>query len=73
MADHFVSLVRGQNGVQYADFVTGTASSGAVGLELRLGDSANYTKIDVINQLEAFRRFFENPQQVSTAGFVVSG
>ncbi len=73
MADHFVSLNRGQEGEKYSDFVTGTASSANVGIELRLGDSANYTKKDVMLALEAFERFFENAQQVSAAGFVVSG
>lgn len=73
MADHFVSLNRGQEGSLYSDFVTGAASSGNVGIELRLGDSANYTKVDVIKALDAFQRFFENQQLVSAAGFVVTG
>ena len=73
MADHFVALNRGQEGEKYVDFVTGTSSAANVGIELRLGDSANYTKKDVILALEAFKRFFENAQQVSAAGFVVTG
>jgi hypothetical protein len=73
MADHFVSLNRGQEGSQYSDFVTGTSSAANVGIELRLGDSANFTKLDVIKALDSFKRFFENAQEVSAAGFVVSG
>ena len=73
MASHFVSLNRGQEGSQFSDFVTGAASSANVGIELRLDDAAAYTKVDVIKALEAFERFFENAQQVSAAGFVVSG
>jgi hypothetical protein len=73
MADHFVALNRGQEGMRYADFVTGTASAANVGIELRLGDSTAYTKVDVLKALDAFKRFFENPPQVKTAGFVVSG
>jgi hypothetical protein len=73
MASHFVSLNRGQEGSQYSDFVTGTASSANVGIELRLDDGASYTKKDVVLALDAFRRFFENAQQVSVSGFVVSG
>jgi hypothetical protein len=73
VADHYVALNRGQNGMNYADFVTGTASAGNVGIELRLGDSAAYTKKDVLLALDAFERFFENAQQVSAAGFVVTG
>jgi len=53
--------------------VTGTSTAGNVGIELRLGDSANYTKKDVLLALDAFERFFENAQQVSAAGFVVTG
>jgi hypothetical protein len=71
MADHFVSLNRAQEGFQFNDFVTGTASSANVGLELRLGDSAGYRRVDVIKQLDAFKRFFENPALYNTAGFKV--
>jgi hypothetical protein len=60
MADHFVSLNRGQEGSRYSDFVTGTATSGNVGIELRLGDSAGYTKKDVILALKAFERFLRS-------------
>jgi hypothetical protein len=73
MASHFVSLNRGQDGFRYDQFVTGAASSANIGLELRLDDAAAYTRKDVVTQLQAFIRFFENPQQVSPAGFVVSG
>lgn len=73
MASHFVSINRGQNGTLYSEFTTGAASSGNVGIELRLDDAAAYTKKDVVLALEAFERFFENAQQVSAAGFVVSG
>jgi len=73
MADHFVSLNRGQMGSIQSDYVTGTSTAGNVGIELRLGDSANYTKKDVLLALDAFERFFENAQQVSAAGFVVTG
>jgi hypothetical protein len=73
MASHFVSLNRGQEGSRYSGFVTGAASSGNVGIELRLDDAAAYTKKDVINALEAFERFFENAQQVGASGFVVTG
>lgn len=73
MPSHFVSLNRGQEGSVYVEFVTGAASSANVGIELRLDDAAAYSKLDVIKALEAFERFFENAQQVSAAGFVVSG
>jgi hypothetical protein len=73
MASHYVSFNRGITGEKFSDFTTGTASAANVGIELRLDDSANYTKKDVVLALKALERFFENAQQVSAAGFVVSG
>jgi len=76
MADHFVSLTRGLEGMKYSDFTTGAASSGSTFVELRVGDTVSPnipTKVEILKALEAFERFFENAQQVSAAGFVVSG
>jgi len=76
MADHFVSLNRGQEGSAYSDFTTGAASSGTTFVEVRVGDTAGANvpqKVEVIKALQAFIRFFENAQQVSAAGFVVNG
>lgn len=73
MASHFVSLNRGQEGSNYSDFVTGAASSGNVGIELRLDDASAYTRKDILMALEAFERFFENQIQSTTAGFVING
>jgi hypothetical protein len=73
MASHFVSLNRGQTGSRYNELVTGAASSGNVGIELRLDDAAGYTKKDVILALDAFKQFFENLQLVAPSGFVMSG
>lgn len=76
MADHFVSLTRGLEGMKYIDFTTGTSSSATTFIEVRLGDAAGAnipTKVEIIKALEAFQRFFENAQQVSAAGFVVTG
>lgn len=73
MADHFVSIRRGVDGFKYSDFTTGAASTAAAEYELRVLDGAGSSKKDVIKALEAFERFFENAQQVSAAGFDVSG
>ena len=73
MASHYVSLNRGVEGTKYSDFTTGTSSTGTDQIELRVLDGASLTKVDVIKALEAFERFFENAQQVSTAAFDVSG
>lgn len=73
MADHFVSLNRGEQGFASVDFTTGTSSTTTDNIELRVGDAANMTKKDVQIALDAFERFFQNAQLVSAAGFVVSG
>ncbi len=71
MADHFVSLNRGESGEQYIDFTTGTSSTSGDDIELRVADGASLTRKDVVLALLAFERFFENAQQVKTAGFAL--
>jgi hypothetical protein len=74
MADHYVALNDGVEGFKYSDFITGTANTVGVNqVELRVQDGTNLTKKDIFNLLEAFERFFQNAQQVSAAGFQVSG
>lgn len=74
MADHYVALNRDITGEKYSDFLTGTSStSGTNQIELRVQDGAGLSKKDVKLALKAFERFFENAQQVSQAGFSVSG
>jgi len=74
MADHYVALNDGVEGFKYSDFITGTASTaGTNQVELRVQDGTTLTKKDIHNLLDAFERFFENAQQVSVAGFQVSG
>jgi hypothetical protein len=77
MADHFISLTRGLEGSQYSDFTVGTSSSGSVFVELRVGDATTVpttpTRVEILKALKAMERFFENPQQVGAAGFVVTG
>lgn len=73
MADHFVALTRGTEGGKYVDFVTGTSSTATALFELRVLDGVTPKKAEVIKALDAFKRFFENAQQVTTAGFDVAG
>lgn len=73
MADHYVSLNRGEQGFAASDFTTGTASTAADQIELRVKDGAGLTKMDVYNALCAFQRFIESAKLVSAAGFDVKG
>ena len=72
MADHFVSLNRGEEGLKYSDFSTGAASTPGDVVELRVTDGA-LTRKDVVNILDAFERFIENAQQSATFVFLAPG
>lgn len=72
MADHFIALDRGVSGFKQNDFTTGTASSAAAGIELRIKDGAGFTKKDAILALSAFQRFLENAQWVAPTGVDVA-
>ncbi len=73
MADHYVALARGVEGTKYVDFTTGTSSASTALFEFRVLDGVTPKKVEVLKALEAFERFFENAQQVTTAGFDVAG
>lgn len=73
MASHYVSINRGVSGTKYSDFTTGTSSTATDKVELRVLDGASLTKKDIQLALDAFEMFFQNAQQVSAAGFDVSG
>ncbi|MGJ4908865.1 hypothetical protein [Bradyrhizobium sp. HKCCYLS2033] len=72
MADHFVSLNRGVSGLTETDFTTGTSSTAADQIELRIKDGASLTKKDVVLALEAFERYFATAPWVAAAGFDVA-
>ena len=73
MASHYVSLARGEQGLKSSDFTTGTSSAATDLFELRVLDGVTPSKREVKEAIEAFERFFENPQLVSAAGFDVAG
>jgi hypothetical protein len=73
MANHYVSITRGLEGSNYSDFTTGTSSASSALFEFRVLDGVTPTRVEVVKALEAFERFFNNAQQVSAAGFDVSG
>lgn len=68
MADHFIALNRGISGFTQADFTTGTSSSAASGIELRILDGAGWSKHEAVNALKAFQRFLETAPWVKAAG-----
>jgi hypothetical protein len=73
MASHYVALTRGLEGSVYSDFTTGTSSASTALFEVRVLDGVTPSRVEVLKFLKACERFFENPQQVSTAGFDVTG
>ncbi|TFV75305.1 hypothetical protein E4K64_16515 [Bradyrhizobium frederickii] len=68
MADHFIAVARGLQGTKQTDFTTGTSSSAASGIELRILDGAGWTKKDAVLALKAFERFLETAPWVAAAG-----
>jgi len=68
MADHFVGYSRGVTGTKASDFTTGTSSTAALHMELRVTDGV-VRRIDVIQFVEALEHWLENPQQTTAAGF----
>ena len=73
MANHFISLNRGQQGSIQSDYTTGTSSTAGNDLEIRIADGASLSKKDVIIFCEAIEHFIENNQLVSAAGLVITG
>lgn len=73
MADHFVAVARGVEGTKYSDFTTGTSSAATALFEFRVLDGVTPKKVEVLKALEAIERFFQNAQQVTAAGFDISG
>jgi hypothetical protein len=73
MADHYVAVARGVEGSKYSDFTVGTSSAATALFEFRVLDGVTPKKVEVLKALEAIERFFENPQQVSAAGFDIAG
>jgi hypothetical protein len=71
MADHFISIQRGERGLVYSDFVHGTASCAGSEVELRIRDGAGLSKKEIIAALEAFERFIETGPWVISAGIDV--
>jgi hypothetical protein len=75
---HQVSLNRVQEGFRYSDFTTGGAvTDGAAytspgNFVLIVQDGTGSSKKDVVNALDAFKRFLENPQQAAGSGLDVA-
>lgn len=72
MASHFVSVKRGIEGTKSSDFTTGTSAT-TDQFEFRVLDGVTPSRVEVLKALLAFQHFFQNGQQVSAAGFDVTG
>lgn len=59
MANHFISINRGKQGVKIADFTAGTSTTAGDDIELRIADAASLTKKDVEIALLAFGRYIK--------------
>lgn len=73
MASHYVAITRGLEGSRMSDFTTGTSSASTALFEFRVLDGVTPTRVEVIKALDAFERYFSNPQQVGADGFDVTG
>lgn len=65
MANHFVSINRGESGTTMSDFTTGSSSTTTDDIELRIADGASLTRKDVLLALEAFQRWLLDPLQTT--------
>ena len=72
MASHFVGFARGIEGTKYVDFTTGAATNAANMIEVRIDDASNFRATDVEKAMLSLRKFFQNAQLWSAAGFVIA-
>jgi hypothetical protein len=72
MADHFISINRGENGFAYANFAHGTVSCAGADIELRIRDGAGWKRNEVLAALAAFERFVATAPWVNSAGIDVA-
>jgi alkyl hydroperoxide reductase subunit AhpF len=66
MANHYISINRGKDGLRASDLTYATSSTAADDIELRIADAANLKRKDVILALEAFERALTTPSNTST-------
>ena len=66
MANHFISINRGKDGLKPSDLTYATSSTSGDDIELRIADGASLKRKDVIIALEAFERALTTPVVTST-------
>lgn len=60
MADHYVSINRGKTGQKMSEFTAGASATTADDLEIRIADAAGWTRLEIIQALEALELYHEN-------------
>jgi hypothetical protein len=68
MADHFISINRGESGLTYGNFAHSTVSCAGADIELRIRDGAGWKRSEVLAALGAFERFIATGPWVNSAG-----
>lgn len=66
MANHYISINRGKDGLKPSDLTYDTSSTSGDDIELRIADGASLTRKDIILALEAFERALTSPIFTST-------
>ena len=73
MPSHFVGLARGSDGANTADYFVGTSSNLSASVEIRTDDAVGLRPAELDWLIERIRQFYQNSQQIVSAGIVLNG
>lgn len=72
MADHYIGINRGNQGLAGGgrdDAITYGTSTGSTDMEVRIGDAIGWTRLELIDALEAIEKFLANPSVITGTKF----